>query len=82
MLFLENKNIEKQGNTIQKCLRSRCVYPLLMTNNKVNKTDKIIELSTLWLEPRGRANNSKRCVSLNYRNPALPMAILSLEKLS
>jgi len=30
--------------------------------------------------PRGRANNPKRCVSLNYRSPALPMAILCVDK--
>ena len=63
-----------------KCLRSRYVYPILMTNSNANNTDKIIELSIPWLEPRGRANNPKRCVSLNYRSPALPMAILCVDK--
>ena len=36
---------------------------------------------TSWDLPRGRANNPKRCVSLNYRSPALPLAIFSIEKL-
>jgi len=35
---------------------------------------------TSWDLPRGRANNPKRCVSLNYRSPALPMAILCVDK--
>jgi len=30
-----------------------------MTNSNANNTDKIIELSTLWLEPRGRARRSR-----------------------
>ena len=40
-------------------------------NNKSRKPDNL---------PRGRANNPKRCVSLNYRSPALPMAILCVAK--
>ena len=53
--ILELKNVEIHCNTFQKCLRSRFVYPILMTNNNANNTDKIIELSIPWLEPRGRA---------------------------
>ena len=48
--YLKNVMIMKE-----KCLRSRCVYPILMTNSNANNTDKIIELSIPWLEPRGRA---------------------------
>ena len=35
---------------------------------------------TSWDSPQGRANNPKRCVSLDYRSPALPMAILYFTK--
>jgi len=47
-----------------------------MINAKRSKTTDRIDGDNLWLVPQGRSNNPERCVSLNYRSPALPMAIL------
>ena len=54
---------------LSKMLKIKVRLPILMTNSNANNTDKIIELSTLWLEPRGRAITSSlshKVAPLNY----------------